>query len=160
MTFPIGTTISTANVASADSDPSLARSDFFSLITAFNQLVSSVNQVYGAAVLDGNAQIPTANLPTTMNMTGTLTLTPSTGIVNVRNVLRLYTMFADDLGTVLGTTSNSAGDIVYLTDGDGGRPCLGVYDGTNWRVVRMGTTVGSVAAALTSTATLTAEANA
>ena len=64
-----------------------------------------------------------------------------------------------DLGTFTGTTSPSAGDLCYLTDGDAGRPCIAVYNGTAWKVVRLATTVGAVGAALASVSTVVAEAD-
>jgi hypothetical protein len=48
--------------------------------------------------------------------------------------------------------------MAYLTDGDAGQPCLSVYDGTVWRVVRLMTQAGDVGAALTSAFALTATA--
>lgn len=158
MTFPTGTVIDTTNVASVNSDPSLARADIYDLIVAFNALVASVNAASGVAVLNGSGKLAASLLPTTQNVTGTLVLQPSTGLVNIRNVLRLYQIATSDLGTTTGTTSPTAGDLVYLTDGDAGQPCLAVYDGTKWRVVRLMTQAGSVGAALTSSSTLTATA--
>jgi hypothetical protein len=62
------------------------------------------------------------------------------------------------LGSLTGTASPTAGDVVYLTDGDGGRPCIAVYNGSVWKFIRLGTQVGPSAAALTATSTLTATA--
>lgn len=158
MTFPTGTVIDTTNVASVNSDPSLARADLFNLITAFNALVASINGANGVAVLNGSAKLPVSIIPATQNVTGTMILQPSTGLVNIRNVLRLYQIATADLGVTLGTTAPTAGDLIYLTDGDAGQPCIGVYDGSNYKVVRLMTQVGSVGAAFTVTATLTATA--
>jgi hypothetical protein len=158
MTFPTGTVIDTTNVASVNSDPSLARADIYDLIVAFNALVASVNAASGVAVLNGSGKLAASLLPTTQNVTGTLVLQPSTGLVNIRNVLRLYQIATSDLGSATGTTAPSAGDLIYLTDGDAGQPCIGVYDGTKWRVVRLMTQVGSVGAAVTARFTLTATA--
>jgi len=36
-----------------------------------------------------------------------------------------------------------AGNIIYVTDGDAGSPCLGVYDGTDWKVVSLGATISA-----------------
>jgi hypothetical protein len=112
----------------------------------------------GVLVLNGSGQINATLLPATQTITSTLILQPSTGIVNIRNVLRLQQIATADLGTTLGTTSNQAGDVVFLTDGDRGNPCLSVYNGSQWRVVRLATQVGSVGATLTATSTLTATA--
>jgi hypothetical protein len=158
MTFPTGTVISTTNVDSAADDPSLARADIYDLIVAFNALVASKDLANGVPVLNGSGQINATLLPATQTITSTLILQPSTGIVNIRNVLRLHQIATADLGTTLGTTSNQAGDVVFLTDGDVGNPCLAVYNGSQWRVVRLATQVGSVGATLTATYTLKATA--
>ena len=158
MTFPTGTSISTANLDSPDDDPSLARADLYNLVTAVNQLIASANIASGVLVLDGSGKIGVSYLPSTFSQSGTLSLQPSAAIVSVNRVLRLSQTVSADLGFATGTTSPTAGDMVYLTDGDAGQPCVGVYDGSAWRVVRLMTQVGSVGAAITATATLTAAA--
>jgi len=40
-------------------------------------------------------------------------------------------------------SNGTAGRIVYVTDGDGGNPCLAVDNGTNWVRVNLGSTVSS-----------------
>lgn len=160
MTFPVGTVISTANLDSPDDDPSLARADLYAAVVALNQLIASVNAASGVLALDGGAKIPSIHLPGTYSVTGNIILQPSTGAVTVQRALRLQTTFTADLGTVTGTTSPTAGDLIYLVDGDAGQPCLAVYDGLVWRVVRLMTQVGSVGATLTATSTLVAEADA
>jgi hypothetical protein len=90
--------------------------------------------------------------------TGDIAIQPSTKIVNIKDVLRLSQRLTADNSLL---TSSIAGDVIYLTDGDAGSPCLGVYDGTKWRVVRFMTQVGDVGAAISSTQfTLTATADA
>jgi hypothetical protein len=155
MTFPTGTVISTTNVSTADSNPSLARTDIYDLIVAFNQLVASVNTASGVAALNGDGTLSSQYLPTTYATSGDLQLRPSSKIVNIRDVLRMAQRLTADNSLLTGSV---AGDIIYLTDGDAGRPCLAVYDGTNWRVVRLATIVGSAGAALTATSTLSATA--
>jgi len=159
MTFPTGTVISTANVDSPDDDPSLARGDIYNLIVAVNQLIASVNSANGVLALDNSAKVSTAYIPGTISVTGDQTISPSNGIISLRNVLRMRQITFVQLGTMAGTTSPSSGDIVYLTDGDAGNPCLAVYNGSAWRTVRLGTQVGPVGAALTATTTLTAAAD-
>jgi hypothetical protein len=153
MTFPTGTVIPTTNVASADSDPSQARADIYNLIVAFNQLVASVNAASGVAVLDGSGLIANSSLPTTLSPSGNYTITPSTKIVNINDVLRLAQRYTADMSQL---STATAGDLIYLVDGDLGNPCLAVYSGSSWRVVRLMTQVGNVGATLTARATLTA----
>jgi hypothetical protein len=155
MTFPTGTVISTTNVSTADSNPSLARTDIYDLIVAFNQLVASVNTASGVAALNGDGTLSSQYLPTTYATSGDLQLRPTSKIVNIRDVLRMAQRLTADNSLLTGSV---AGDIIYLTDGDAGSPCLAVYDGTNWRVVRLATIVGSAGAALTATSTLSATA--
>lgn len=158
MTFPTGTVISTTNVESADSSPALARADIYNLITAFNQLVASVNSASGVAVLNGDGTLSSDYLPANYVKNGTITFFPENKIVNIKDVLRLTQRVTADNSLL---TSSSAGDIIYLTDGDAGNPCLAVYNGSAWKVVRLATTVGDVGAAISTTEfTLTATADA
>jgi len=159
MTFPTGTVISTANVDSPDDDPSLARGDIYNLIVAVNDLIASVNSANGVLSLDSGGKVATAYIPGTISVTGDQTISPSSGVVSLRNVLRMRQIQFVQLGSMAGTASPSAGDVVYLTDGDAGNPCLAVYNGSQWRTVRLGTIVGPSGAALTATSTLTAAAN-
>jgi hypothetical protein len=159
MTFPTGTVISTDNVDSPDDDPSLARADIYNLILAVNQLIASVDAANGVLTLDSGGLISTAFIPGTISVAGNQTLSPATGIVSIQNVLRMRQIQFVQLGSFTGTATPTAGDVVYLTDGDVGNPCLGVYNGSQWRTIRLGTQVGPSGAALTSTSTLTAAAD-
>lgn len=160
MTFPTGTTIPTINLDSPDDDPSQARVDLLALVEAFNQLVASENAASGVLVLNGSGKINATFLPSTFTTTsGQIQLQPANGIVNIRNVARLFNLATADLGTAVGTTSPSPGDLVFLTDGDAGSPCLSVYDGTGWKVVRLMTAVGDVGVALSSVSSIAAEAD-
>jgi len=160
MTFPTGTVISTDNVDSPDDDPSLARGDIYNLIVAVNQLIASVNAASGVLSLDAGAKISTSFIPGTISVTGDQTISPTNGIISLRNVLRMRQIQFVQLGSMAGTTSPTSGDIVYLTDGDAGNPCLAVYNGSQWRTIRLGTLVGPAGAALSSAFTLTATADA
>ena len=40
-------------------------------------------------------------------------------------------------------SNGTAGRIVYVTDGDGGNPCMAVDNGTNWVRVNLGSAVSS-----------------
>jgi len=158
MTFPTGTVISTTHLDSGDDDPSLARADIYAAVQALNQLIASENAALGVLVLDASGKVAASRLPNSYSVTGNVTLSPTTGVVNVNRVLRLQQTVTADLGTDTGTTSPTAGDMVYLTDGDAGTPCLGVYDGTQWRVVRLMMSAGSAQSALSTTVSLTATA--
>lgn len=160
MTFPTGTTISTANLDSPDDDPSLARADLYNLAVAVNDIIASANSSQGVLILDAGGKVAGSLLPATFTTTaGNIALNPNSGVVSLQKVLRLSQIVTADLGSVTGTTAPSAGDICYLTDGDAGDPCLAVYNGSNWRVIRFAMIAGSAAAALTTSATLSATAD-
>lgn len=160
MTFPTGTVISTANVDSATDDPSLARSDIYDSFVALNAIIASANTAQGVLVLDGSGKIAGTYLPAAWSTTsGSITISPNNGIVNIQKVLRLSQIVTADLGTAQGTTSPSAGDLCYLTDGDAGNPCLAVYNGTNWRVIRFSMIAGDVGAELEAEFTLSGTAD-
>ena len=161
MTFPTGTVISTANLDSPDDDPSLARVDLYDLAVAVNNIIASANGAQGVLVLNSSGTISASLLPATFSTaSGSINIQPANGVVSLNRVLRLQQTFSADLGAVNGTQSPSAGDVTYLVDGDAGQPCIGCYDGANWRIVRLMSQVGDVGASITATATLVAEADA
>lgn len=159
MTFPLGTTIPENNLNSPSSDPSLARVDLLQTVQVLNQIIASANLANGVLTLNGTGKITVSRLPSTLSLDGNIQLQPTTGIVSLNRVLRLQNTYTADLGTAaVGTESPTAGDVIYLVDGDAGQPCIGCYDGTAWRVVRLMTTVGDVGAAFTVSTTMTATA--
>ena len=73
--------------------------------------------------------------PASLNLLGEPTVTiPS--IVQIEVVMENYTV-----ATL--PSNGTAGRIVYVTDGDGGNPCLAVDNGTNWVRVNLGSAVSS-----------------
>jgi hypothetical protein len=40
-------------------------------------------------------------------------------------------------------TNTSAGQIIYVSNGNGGAPCLAVYNGSNWQQVRFDGTISA-----------------
>jgi hypothetical protein len=161
MTFPTGTIISTANLDSPDDDPSLARVDLYDLVVAVNNIIASANGAQGVLVLNSSGTISASLLPATFSTaSGSIGIQPANGVVSLNRVLRLQQTYTADLGSANGTQTPAAGDVIYLVDGDAGEPCIGCYDGTVWRVVRLATQVGDVGAGITATATLVVEADA
>jgi len=43
--------------------------------------------------------------------------------------------------TVTTAPTGSVGEIIYVTNGDAGSPCLAVHNGTDWKVVSLGATI-------------------
>jgi len=45
--------------------------------------------------------------------------------------------------TVATAPTGSAGNIIYVSDGDAGSPCLAVHNGTDWKVISLGATIST-----------------
>jgi hypothetical protein len=132
MAFPTGTSIPIDNVNSGASDPSLARTDIYNLIVAVNNIIASADTASGVALLNASNKYDGTKMPATI--TGTTTIAPSSGVVNIQDILRLTALRSTDLST---RTGNALGDIAISDDAAGGNPALCVYTGTAWRYLAM-----------------------
>jgi len=139
MAFP-STAITTANLDAGTDDPSLARTDLLSAVTALNSIITEANTGGGVVVLTSSGKIGASQVPNTISATGTQVLSPSNGVVNIQNVLRLSTLTTARANAL---TTNTTGDIAMISDGDAGSLCIAVYDGTNWKRVALGTTISA-----------------
>jgi hypothetical protein len=139
MTFPTGT-ISTTHLDSSADDPSQARADIYNAVVALNTIISEANTANGVALLGGTGKVGVAQLPTTLNVTGDLTLQPSTGVILVRDILYINPQTTADINLF---ASPAEGMLAYATNGAGGSPCLAVYDGTAWKRIALGATISS-----------------
>ena len=134
MTFP-STTISTANLDSAADDPSLARADILDAVQKLNTIISEANQNNGVCVLNSTGKIPSASLPSQIALaSGVQVINPVSGIVNIRDVLRMQQMTTVE---ILALTTPQAGDIAFATDGDSTAAALCIYDGDDWRTLSL-----------------------
>jgi hypothetical protein len=131
MTFPT-TPIVTDNLDSATDDPSLAREDLLDAVTKLNTIIAEAGLASGVSVLNGSGQVPTAQIPPTITTTGTLTLNPTSGVVNIQNVLRLTQLPTE---TILTFTGNVSGDMVMCSNvgNVASNPGVAFYNGTAWR---------------------------
>ena len=155
MAFPTST-INTTNLDSDADSPALARVDLLALVTAVNTIITEAGLANGVALLDGSATLLSTQSPAVHQPTGIMTLQPSSGVVKIEDILRMQTRTTAQLNAL----SSAEGDVAYCSDGDAGEACLAVYNGTNWRVVRLMTQIGNPSAAFTVTSTLTATADA
>jgi hypothetical protein len=153
MAFP-NTQIQTTNLDSDADSPSLARVDLYNAVVALNTIIDEANTASGVCVLNASGTISSSQVPLTVTPTGNLTLAPTTGYVKIQNVLRLQTLTTQQITDLVGVAQ---GDVAYSTDGDAGAPCLSVYDGSAWRVVRLMTEIGGSIVTLSATATLAAD---
>ena len=131
MSFP-SVQVNTTNLDSATDDPSLARADLLDAVEKLNIIIDEADGAGGVAVLDGSGFIKNAQIPATISSGGTMTLSPSTGIVNVQDILRLA---AQSEATIVAIASPSEGDIALcanlITSGAnvGG---IAFYTGSSW----------------------------
>ena len=131
MTFPT-TTVNTSNLDSATDDPSLARVDLLDAVNKLNEIISNADAAYGVGVLDGSGYIKSNQIPPTISVSGTMTLSPVTSIVNIQSILRLTSQTET---AIVAVTGAQEGDIMLcgnlLTSGAnvGG---IAFYTGSSW----------------------------
>jgi hypothetical protein len=141
MAFPTGTEIPTDNLDSATADPSLARSDLFDAVTAVNDIIASANEASGVLVLTGTGKIPSGIMPDSITLPdGVQIINPASGFVNIRNVLRLQQQTKSQVDAI---TEMISGDVVFVTNGNAGAPCLAVYNGTSWLRIALGAAIAT-----------------
>jgi hypothetical protein len=134
MAWPTGSQVDTSNLSTSTANPSLARIDLNEAVTYLNTIIADANQPEGALVLDGFGLITTDKLPNVMQVTGNLSLEPTTTIVNVRDTLRLASKTQEQLEA--STATYTVGDIMVISDapdGAGTGPAVCFYDGTEWK---------------------------
>lgn len=132
MAFPTGTVIDVTNLSTGLGDPSLARVDLYNMAVAMNQIISGADDVLGVAVLNGSGQYDGTKFPTTI--TSTSVFAPSTGVVNIQDVLRLTALTDNDISAL---TGSQLGDIAISQDSDSGNAAICVFDGTDWRYLSL-----------------------
>jgi hypothetical protein len=128
MTFPT-TPINTTNLDSNQGDPSLARADLLAAIESLNDIIAGANTANGVLVLTGSGLIPGSRLPSQIALpTGVQVINPASGIVNIRDVLRMQPTATED---ILALADPQAGDIAFSSDENS----LVVYNGTAWKIL-------------------------
>ena len=139
MAFPTQQ-INTTNLDSGTDSPANARADLLSAVVALNTIIEEGNAANGVAILNGNGRLNGAQMPQSITPAGGLTLAPANKIVTVDRVLRMTPLNVTQVNLLADATE---GDIVYIENGNAGSPCIGVYDGTDWRVVALGATISA-----------------
>lgn len=129
MTFPT-TPISTLNLDSDADDPSLARVDLLQAVETLNTIMDEANTAFGVCVLGTGGVVNTSQIPDTLAPSTDLSLSPSTGRINVSYLLRMSNIPKSSL--VL-QTDMTAGDIVVCSDADSGNPAICFYTGSAWK---------------------------
>lgn len=136
MSFPTGSQVSTTHLDSSSDDPSQARADLLLAVENLNTIVNGAGAASGVALLDANGQLPGNQLPSTIETVNNISLQPDTRIVKIDAVLRLQPVTVDEL---LSISNITAGDVVYVENGDSGAPCLAVFAQSQWNVIPFST---------------------
>lgn len=133
--------VTTENLDSATDNPSLARVEIYNALVELQNVINGRGTANGVASLNSSSKIPAAQLPDTLtSSTGQpIVLQPNTGRVTIENILKLTAQTV----TQLSALSALEGDVAYCSNGDAGSKCIAVYDGSNWKVVSLGSTISS-----------------
>mgnify|MGYP003624394808 CR=1 FL=1 len=139
MAFPTGVTVPTTNLATAADSPASARADLLSLTQNTNLIIGSYDSASGICALDASGLVVNTKLPDALQSSSgnNITLNPNTGVVKVNNLIELTPRTKAQLLALTGV----AGQVSFCSDGDGGDPCLAVYQGTVWKVCALTTTI-------------------
>ena len=92
--------------------------------------------------MDANGLVANSSLPSTLVTSGSndLTITPATEIVKINNIVQLGSKTVAQLNALSG---KAEGQVAYCSNGNAGSKCLAVYDGSNWKVVALGSTIAA-----------------
>jgi hypothetical protein len=135
MPFP-STTISTDNLDSETDNPATARADLLDAVQKLNTIIAGAGTASNVVLSDGSNYISTSQIPPTITVSGTMTLSPSTGIVNIQDILRV-TMYPVE--TILTITGNVSGDMIMCSNigNIANNPGIAFYDGNVnvWRTL-------------------------
>lgn len=141
MPFP-STTISTDNLDSDTDNPATARGDLLDAVQKLNQIIAGAGTASNVVLSDGSNYISSSQIPPTISPTGTLTLSPTTGVVNVQDILRV-TMYP--VATILTLTGNVSGDMIMCSNvgNIANNPGIAFYDGNVnvWRTLAFGSNI-------------------
>jgi hypothetical protein len=140
MAFPTGTTIPTNNLDAGTDSPASARANLLTAVQAVNDIIGSENAASGVVVLTGSGKLPASVFPPQITLSaGVQVINPVSGVVNIRDILRLQPNTVSELTAL----TSEAGDVAYCSNGAGGNPCVAFYNGTNWVRVSVGATISA-----------------
>jgi len=132
MAFPT-TQSSTDNLDSSEDNPSLARVDLYDAVVNLNTIISGADAANGVSLLDSNGKIPSGKLPQSITYSGgNQIINPSTGIVNIQDILRLTSQPKSDILDIT-TSTLAVGDIAIASDGSSsGTVAICLFNGYTW----------------------------
>lgn len=135
---------STVTLTQLDDDadsPLSARPQIKAMGDAVNDIIGERGVASGIASLDSSGTVPNTEIPDTITTTGSndITLVPNTERVKIQNIINLEPRTVAQLTALTG----DEGDVAYCSNGDTGSKCIAVYNGTNWVVVSLGSTISA-----------------
>lgn len=134
--------IVTTNLDSDADDPSLARADLKGALDELSAVIDGRNTTNGVCGLDSNGLVPNTLLPNTVisSVGNDLILDPDTDKVEIQHIINLN---PQTVAQLTARTDAAEGDVAYCSDGDAGAKCMAVYNGTDWKVVSLGSTIST-----------------
>jgi hypothetical protein len=126
----------------ADTDsPLSARPQIKAIGDAVNDIIAERASADGIASLDASGLVPQAQVPNTLSSSGSndINLLPGSERTSFQNIINLNPRTV----TQLNALTASEGDVAYCSNGDAGSACAAVYNGTDWKVVSLGTTIST-----------------
>ena len=142
MTWGNSGNIVTTNLDSDADDPSLARADLKGALDELTAVIDGRNTTNGVAGLDAAGRVPNTILPDTIisSVGNDLILDPDTDKVEIQHIINLNPQTVAQLNA---RTDQAEGDVAYCSDGDAGSKCIAIYNGTDWKVVSLGSTIST-----------------
>jgi hypothetical protein len=133
MTFPT-VPVNTENLDSDLDNPSLARVDLLDAVQKLNIIINGAGTASNVALLNSSGRIDPNQIPNTISSTGTQIISPSTGVVNIQDILRLTAL---PVAEVITLTGNIAGDMVLCSNVGNvvANPGLAFYTDLGWRTL-------------------------
>jgi hypothetical protein len=131
MAFPTSQ-INTDNLDSDSDNPAAARADLFDAVTKLNTIISEANAANGVALLNASGNMDSNKLPQTIAFaSGNQIIAPSSGIVNIQDIIRLTAQPKSDI-LAINTATLTVGDIALASDVNSGAVGICLYNGTGW----------------------------
>jgi hypothetical protein len=142
MAWGIVGNVTTTHLDSASDDPSQARVELYNALLELQNVINGRNTANGVAGLNASSKIVGSYLPNTIvsDASTNLTLQPTTGKVVLEDILALTPQTVAELTA---RTDQAEGDVAYCSDGDAGSKCIAIYNGTDWKVVSLGSTIST-----------------
>jgi hypothetical protein len=133
MSFPT-VPVNTENLDSDLDNPTLARVDLLDAVEKLNIIINGAGTASNVALLNSSGRIQPNQIPNTISSTGTQVISPSTGVVNIQNILRLTAL---PTAEIINLTGNIAGDMVLCSNVGNvvANPGMAFYTDQGWRTL-------------------------